>query len=152
NSRQSFSRSGQCCCRNPLSLFLLVWLVGLAACGGGSSSTSSVAGNWQLTLTNTNTGAVKSESGFLLQSGDTVSGNVLLTGQTGCSGVGSALGHVKGSDVSIGISQVGQTVNLTGTSAGTKMSGDYSILSSPCGNSQVGTWTGDQVLTLTGSF
>jgi hypothetical protein len=52
------------------------------------------------------------------------------------------------------VDQVGQTLGLTGTvaNAGAKMNGNYTILASPCGNSQVGTWTADAVSALTGSF
>ena len=46
----------------------------------------------------------------------------------------------------------GPKLTGTATSNGSQMSGNYSILASPCGNSQVGTWTGDQVRPLTGNF
>jgi len=134
---------------------MLACSLGLTACGdGGSSSKQVLSGNWQLMLTNTATSAVKSESGFFVQSGDSLAGGLLLAGQTACPGVGSAQGQVKGSNVSITVNQVGETVNLTGTAAsdGSKMSGDYSIFASPCGANQVGTWTADQVHTLTGNF
>jgi hypothetical protein len=138
---------------------IAVWLACLAltACGdggGGSSDKQPLSGNWQLMLTNTATSAVKSESGFFVQSGKTLTGGLLLTGGTACPGVGSAQGQVDGSNVTINVSQVGETVNLTGTTAGggSQMSGDYSIFASPCGANQVGTFTATQVHTLTGSF
>jgi hypothetical protein len=135
---------------------LLVCLVVITACGGGSSNGASslLSGNWQAALKNTTTGAVKSESGFFVQSGKLLAGSVLLTGGTACAGVGSAQGQVSGLNVAIAVNQVGETVNLTGTAAsdGSTMSGNYSILASPCGNSQVGTWTASQVHTLTGAF
>src|SRR5579862_5759063 len=75
---------------------LLILLAAMSACGGGGSNTptsSSLAGNWQMTLQDNNTGAVKTESGFLLQSGNALTGNLLLTGQTECPGVGAASGR-----------------------------------------------------------
>lgn len=136
------------------ALVLFACLGLLTSCGGGNSSAPNLSGNWQLTLVNTQTNASKSESGFLLQSGNTVTGNVLLTGQTNCAGTGSAQGQVNGSNIDITVDQVGQTVGLTGTiaSGGSAMSCDYTILASPCGNSQVGTWTASLVSALTGNF
>lgn len=131
-----------------------VCLALMTSCGGGSSSAPGLSGNWQLTLVNTQTNASKSESGFLLQSGNSVTGSVLLTGQTNCAGTGSAQGKVNGSNVDITVNQVGQTVGLTGTIAtgGSAMSGAYTILASPCGNSQVGTWSASLVSPLTGNL
>jgi hypothetical protein len=145
----------QCGTMRWLIPVLVLCLIPLAACGnGGGGSQSSLTGNWQATLTNSTTKAVKSESGFFIQSGNSLSGSVLLTGSTACAGVGSAQGQVSGLDIAIAVSQIGETVNLTGTAAsdGSTISGDYSILASPCGNSQVGTWTATQVHPLTGSF
>src|SRR5579863_532969 len=135
-----------------------VCLLSLTVCGGGggngNSTSSLLTGNWQASLKNSTTNAVKSESGFIIQSGNFLSGNVLLTGSTACAGVGSAQGQLSGLNVAIAVSQVGQTVNLMGTASsdGSTMSGNYTILASPCGNSQVGTWTATQVHALTGSF
>jgi hypothetical protein len=135
---------------------LPVYLLILTACGGNGNAkgASSLTGNWQATLTNPTTNAVKTESGFIIQSGNVLSGSVLLNGATTCAGVGAAQGQLSGLNVAIAVSQVGQTVNLTGTTAndGSTMSGNYSILASPCGDSQVGTWTASQVHALTGSF
>lgn len=135
-----------------LPSILVLLLVLLAACGGGEHPLS-LSGNWQINLKNTATGAVKGESGFFVQSGSSLNGSLLLTGQTVCAGVGSVQGQVNGSTVTISVIQVGETVNLTGNAdTGTSMSGDYSILASPCGNSQVGTWTGTQVKPIAGSL
>ena len=138
-----------------LILLICVCVTLLTACGGGSTNQAgSLSGNWQITLQNTDTGAIKSESGFFVQTGNSLSGNILLTGQTVCSGVGSAQGQVSGSNVSISVVHMGETLKLTGTTAdgSTTMSGDYSILASPCGNSQVGTWTAVRVPPMTGSL
>lgn len=138
----------------PRIMVSLVCLALLTSCGGGNGSTPNLSGNWQLTLVNTQTHASKSESGFLVQSGTAVTGNVLLTGQTNCAGTGSAQGQVSGSSINITVNQVGQTFGLTGTiaSSGSKMSGNYTLLASPCGNSQVGTWSASLVSALTGNL
>ena len=137
----------------PLRLMLLVCLTALIACGGGSGS-QKLSGNWQIELHNPATGALKKESGFILQSGNILAGQFLLTGGTICPGIGSAQGQVSGTNVSIAVSQVGQTITLTGTAAGdgSNMNGNYSILESPCGTTQVGNWMANQVAALTGQL
>ena len=142
-----------------LGAALLACVIMLTSCGGGSGNASraGLSGNWQMTLQNQT--STETQSGFLLQSGNTVAGSVQLSGQTisgqtNCTGVGSALGQTKGSAVTMTVSPVGQTVNLTGTAANnfTSMSGSYAILASGCGQTEVGTWTAAQVNSLTGSF
>ncbi|MGA1985175.1 MAG: hypothetical protein ABSG72_02810 [Candidatus Sulfotelmatobacter sp.] len=145
-----------------LGAVLLMCVMMLTACGGGSDPTKQTAdlsGNWQMTLQSTTFGSTEMQSGFLLQSGNTVTGSLLLSGQTvsgltSCAGVGSALGQMAGSNLALTESPAGQTVNLTGTPANnfTSMSGDYSILAAGCGQTDVGTWTANQVDTLNGSF
>jgi hypothetical protein len=136
----------------------LVCLLLLTACGGGSGGSAatgpSLAGNWQITLQNSVGNNLKTESGFFLQTGSSLNGNLLLNGSnTVCAGVGSVIGEVSGSNVAITVDQTGQTINLTGTAkSNSSMSGDYSIFSSPCGFTQVGTWTGTLVQPITGAF
>jgi hypothetical protein len=140
--------------KDLIPLFLLC-TIGLAGCGsGGGNGNSSISGNWQILLTNPATGAVKDESGFLLQSGNSLAGNVLLTGSTICPGVGAAQGRVTGSGVSLTVIQIGQTISLTGTSSGngSQLGGNYSILASPCGTTQVGVWIGTQIPALSGNI
>lgn len=88
-----------------------------------------------------------------MQSGDSLSGELLLT-QTGCAGVGTVSGRVSGDNVSIGVSQNGQTINFTGTtsSGGSSMTGDYSLLASGCGNTQTGTWNAVRITPLSGNL
>jgi hypothetical protein len=135
----------------------LVWLVALTACGGGNgnspSPVGSLSGNWQMVLEkNSNANLSKTQSGFLLQAGASLSGGVVISGN--CSGTGPAQGQVNGSNVTISVNQTDQTVNLTGTatSDGGSMSGNYSILSSGCGTSEIGTWTASQVKPLKGNL
>jgi hypothetical protein len=139
------------------ALALSLCLVILTACGGGGNESASsgdlLSGNWQIVLQLSPT-ALKTESGFIVQSGQAVTGQFVIGGQTVCAGLGSAQGKVSGSNVALTINQVSQTVGLKGTtvSDGSSMSGDYSILSSGCGVSQTGTWTADRVKTLKGSY
>ena len=140
--------------RRLLPAFLVCSLF-LIACGPGSNSQKAMlSGNWQFALTNPKTGALKKESGFILQSGSSLQGSFLLTGGTICPGIGSAQGNINGLNVSFVVSQVGQTITLTGTaeSDGSLMSGNYAIVESPCGTTQVGTWTAIQVAALNGNL
>jgi len=130
----------------------------LISCGGANpnagTKTANLAGNWQMTLQRQSTTSMKTESGFLVQSGNSLTGEFLLNGATNCAGVGSAIGQISGSNVAISVSQVGQTVNLTGAMGTTPSSinGNYSILAAPCGSNQVGTWTATQVQPFSGNF
>lgn len=96
-------------------------------------------------------GTTRTQSGFLLQSGNSLNGAFLLDGN--CAGVGLAQGQVSGSDMSLSENETAQTLSLTGSAmADGSLGGNYSILASGCGTSEVGTWTAQQVKTLTGSF
>ena len=136
-----------------------IFLMISPACGGPGPKTPAalLSGNWQMTLQNETSS--ETQSGFLMESGNIVSGNFQLSGQTIsgqtiCSGVGSVVGLANGTSVSLTVSPAGQTVNLTGTSANnsTSMSGNYSILASGCGQTDLGTWTATRINSLTGSF
>lgn len=136
----------------------LLTVILYAACGGGSSSTetSVLSGNWQMSLKRADTNVVKTASGFLVQDGRSLTGNLLVSAGAGsCAGVGPASGQVNGGNVTLTVGQTGRTVNFSGT-VGTgspmSMSGNYSILASPCGATQTGTWTANQVQPLNGKL
>ena len=137
-------------------LSMCLWCVlPFTACGGGkANSATPLSGNWQMTLTRDQTSSIRILSGFLLQSQSSLTGNLLLSGETNCAGVGSASGNVKGSNLTLTVAETGQTVNLTGSASsdGTSMNGSYSIYSSPCGGTQTGSWTGTQVRALQGNL
>lgn len=143
-----------------LGAFLFVCVFLLTGCGGSSGGTSqagALSGNWQMSLQNAT--STETQSGFLLQSGNTLTGGVLfsgqtISGQTSCQGVGSAVGQVSGTSVTLTVTPAGQTMNLTGSVANssTSMSGSYSILAAGCGQTEVGTWSAHQVNPLTGTF
>jgi hypothetical protein len=144
-----------------LSAALLVCLLMVIACCGGSGKPDPPAfgplsGNWQMALQQgqPSTGTL-AESGFLLQSGSTVSGNLALSDQTLCPGLGPAAGTLTGTHIAITVNQVGQTVTLTGTAAGdgSSMEGTYTLLASGCtGGSATGTWTASQVKPIAGTY
>jgi|ERR1700722_1419083 len=129
-------------------------------CGSSSSSktqTDDLSGNWQMTLQS----AMSSEtqSGFLLQSGTAITGSILfsgqtISGQTSCAGVGATVGQLSGGAVTITEIPAGQTISLTGvpSTSFSAMGGNYSILASGCGQTEVGTWTATKVSPLTGNF
>jgi len=106
-----------------------------------------------MTLQRQDTGTLKTESGFLVQAGGSLTGEFLLTGNTNCAGIGTAQGQISGSNVAISVAQIGQTVNLTGAlGTDSSITGNYSILASPCGSNQIGTWTATQVQPFSGKF
>jgi hypothetical protein len=147
-----------------LSLFV-------SSCGSSkntpsSSSSASIAGNWQINLVDTaDTKATISQSGSLLQNNDTVSGSLLFS-DTACSGVGDVLGSVTGSDVSLIVNPTGSQINLSGTMgaasssacSGSKacMGGTYITLSTGCTDGKTvpssGTWTASLVSPLNGNL
>jgi hypothetical protein len=143
---------------------LLACLLLIAGCGGGdgpsgSPAAWSVSGNWQIALQrNNNPVNPKPQSGFLLASQNTVTGNMMLI-DFPCSGVGSVTGTVTGTNVSLVVTLTGLTVNLTGTlgSDQASMSGTYTILPSGCNGDvsnkqETGTWIASLVKPLSGSF
>jgi hypothetical protein len=99
----------------------------------------------------------KTQSGFLLQTKNALSGSLILQA-TGCSGIGNVAGSVSGSNVALTVSLTGITVNLSGTvGEGQKnMAGNYTIISSGCSGPQtapeIGTWTANLVQPLNGNF
>jgi len=122
----------------------------LTACGGGNSQkpAANLAGNWQIIMD----GNIKAPSGFLLQSGTSLDGDFLVSGN--CSGVGPAQGQLDGLNIAMTVNASDQTLSFTGTttSEGTSMSGNYSFLGSGCGGSEAGTWTGTQIPALNTNF
>jgi hypothetical protein len=135
----------------------------ITACGGGSSSSAgsssaSVSGNWQMTLKKNKTKLSRTQSGFLVQNNNVVTGSVIFT-DIPCSGTGSVSGSVSGTNVAFTVGLTGLTVNLTGTlgSDQASMSGNYLILASGCqapsiNTQETGTWTANLVKPLNGNI
>jgi hypothetical protein len=99
----------------------------------------------------------KTQSGFLIQNGGTVTGSVIFTDQP-CSGVGSVTGTVSGAAISLLVNPTGVNVNLSGTIASSQnsMSGNYTTLSTGCSATNVapgtGVWTANRVKPLSGNI
>jgi hypothetical protein len=133
------------------------------ACGGGgnsaaSSSSATLSGNWQMTLKKTNTKLTRTQSGFLVQNKNVVTGGVIFT-DIPCSGVGTVAGSVSGTNVAFTVGVTGLTINLSGAlgSDQASMSGDYTMLASGCqapslNTQETGTWTANLVKPLSGNF
>jgi len=140
----------------------LVLAILSTACGSSSKSSTStsgpVAGNWQMTMQpGDGNPEVKTESGFLQQSGNVVTGSVSVF-DSPCSGVGSVTGTVNGMAVSLVVAPVGIQIGLTGTlgSDQASMSGTYTVITTGCSGRQTapqsGTWTGNLVQPLNGNI
>lgn len=142
-------------------LALLMCVIPLFSCNGNkttakSASSGLLSGNWQIVLQPADSSAASlTEYGFLLQSGNSVRGQLALTDPGSCSGLGSVTGEVAKANVAITINHIGQSVNLTGTVSGdgSSMSGTYSVLASGCSDgSSTGTWSATSIKQVTGSY
>jgi len=140
----------------PASLVLAV-LLAATACGGGASpqpQSGPLSGNWQLALAR-HAAPVPPLifTGFLVQSGDSISGSLILGSK--CRGVGPITGTVNGQDVSLIINEFGEQISLEGTmpTASTPMGGEFSNLAGGCtAYANTGTWTATQITPIAGSF
>lgn len=138
----------------------------LAGCGsgGGSSAASGGAlnGNWQFNLVQTYPGPSTqlSASGFLAQSGSTLTGSVqgpvIINGQgiQTCGGNGTVSGTLNGQAVSFSLNPGGTVFNFTGTVSGNNsMTGTYQGLGGACfSRSTTGTFTAQLIPAITGNF
>ena len=147
-----------------LTLLLCLGLANLS-CGGSSKSPVSAAaplsGNWEITLVRHNNTDQFTFTGFLLQSGSTVTGSFILsTGGLiiGCPGVGSVTGTFDGQNLQLTVGEFGQDYSLSaslpsGSASDTSIAGQFSTLAGGCaGFASTGTWTAVRVLPLTGPF
>jgi hypothetical protein len=138
---------------------LFLGLLACAACGGSSSSstTGALNGNWQINLQQDYpTQQAFSASGFLAESGGTVTGSVVVpvASDGDCGGPGPVSGTLSGQSVSFSINQGGDILSFTGTVSGNNsMSGDYQesgacYLTHPA----TGTWTATLIPSVSGNF
>jgi hypothetical protein len=145
----------------PLASLLLI----LAACGGSSSSTpatsGALTGNWQVNLTQDYPLPVTqlSVSGFVVESGNTLTGSVQVPTVgtlTHCGGVSALTGSISSQTVTFSVDEGGTVVSFTGTlgSDGSSMTGSYQAVGGACfpGTSTTGTWSSFLVPALTGNF
>jgi hypothetical protein len=140
------------------AIALLVSLLGIVtACGKSDNSptTGSVLnGNWEITLNSHASTDPQTFSGFLLQSGNTISGSLILG--AGCNGVGPVTGTLDNQNLSMSINEFGQAVSLVGiapTGASGAMSGEFSTLAGGCTPlADTGTWSGRMIPPISGNF
>jgi hypothetical protein len=133
---------------------VLVLLIGNIACGGGKASApanGALSGNWQISLVQPASPAPIIYTGFVLDSGTSVTGSLIL-GSAQCQGVGPVTGTVDGSgNVSLTINEFGQEISLMGTSQ--PLAGDFSYPAGNCAQSaESGTWSAVSVPPLTATF
>jgi len=142
--------------RLRLESLLLGILLAATACGGSSPQPQNgpLSGNWQLALAR-HVAPVPPLifSGFLVQSGNSISGSLILGSK--CPGVGTISGTVNGQDVSLVINEFGEEISLTGTmpTANTPMEGEFSNVAGGCtAFANTGTWSGTQIPAIAGTF
>jgi hypothetical protein len=140
-------------------ILMLCILVPTLSCGGGNSSSSTPAamsGNWQFTLTRHNSTQPWVFSGFLLQTGNNITGSFVLG--AGCAGVGPVSGSFDGQNLQLNVGEFGQDFSLTAklstaSFSGPSLAGQFSTLQGGCtGFSSAGTWTAVRIAPLAGAF
>jgi len=135
---------------------LAACLVASVSCGGGHSATTNgaLSGNWQITLQRHGLPQPLTYTGFLIQGGSSVTGNLILG--DGCPGVGPVTGTVNGQNVTLNVNEFGQDTSLIGTlpSGSAPMSGQFSSLAGACTSpdTTTGTWSAVAIPPLTGTF
>ncbi len=137
-------------------------LITAMACGGGGGSTlppSPLSGNWEVTLVRHNSTDSWTFSGFLLQSGKSVTGSLILGAGVGCQGgVGPVNGTFDGQNLQLTVGSLGQDFGLSGSvtsapSGRSTMEGQFSALSGGClGFSSTGTFSAVRIPPLSGPF
>lgn len=148
-----------------LTITLLLCLaIATLSCGSSGNSSASagspLSGNWQVTLIRHSSTDTFTFSGFLLQSGGTVSGSfVLVSGPAAsCLGVGPVTGTYDGQNLQLTVGEFGQDFSLSSSlpsasASNGSISGQFSTLAGGCiGFASTGTWTAVRVLPLTGPF
>jgi hypothetical protein len=138
-------------------ILLIGLLIGGMSCGSSGSAkpqSGPLTGNWQISLLrHVQPDPALVFSGFLIQSGNSVTGAVSLG--SNCSGVGPITGTVDGQNINLTINEFGEAISLQGTMAsGTApMSGEFSNLAGGCtAFANTGTWSAVQVAPIAGTF
>jgi hypothetical protein len=136
------------------------------ACGGGGggnpgSQSNALSGNWQISL-NPQAKPIPAfvYTGFLLQSGNSVTGSLILGSDCRgvgpiSQGVGPVTGTVNGQNVSLTIDEFEDNINLTGTlsSGSAPLGGQFSNAAGRCtASANTGTWSAIQVAPVAGKF
>jgi hypothetical protein len=137
-----------------LLAIVLVLVLILSSCGGGSSSNpaGALSGNWQMTMQPVRTRVPVSQSGFLVQQKSSLTGSMIAT--DACAGASPVTGTLSGSTVNLTVNQFGAALTMTGTVSAdnASMGGSYSISEGSCRTADTGTWTASLVKPVQGSF
>lgn len=129
---------------------LLVLCLLLSGCGSGSSYSTapppSLTGNWTFTAASAAfPGVVTTGAGQIVQTGNSFSGTLILTGSP-CSSSGAFNGTLAGTALNATLDENGQAVTFVGTASSdlSSASGTYTAASGGCTNGDKGTWTGSR--------
>jgi len=140
-----------------ISFFFLGLLTGALSCGNSAApkpQSGPLSGNWLIALRRHVLPVPPLIfSGFLVQSGNSVTGAVRLG--SNCSGVGSVTGTVDGNNVTLTINESGEDISLQGSipTISTPMAGQFSNLAGGCtAYANTGTWFAVQIAPITGTF
>jgi len=156
--RQSATRTPSIRLRDlvVLGLFVLA-MAALEGCGNSRppfpfANAGTLSGNWQMTLTPHCCATPETFTGFMIQSGTSLNGNLILG--FGCPGVGAVSGSVSGQNLALTIDEFGQDISLSGTAfTNGTLSGSYSTLAGGCDvQPSTGSFTAVQVKAISGSF
>jgi len=112
----------------------------LVNCGGSSSTTTNVAGTWQLSLQSQTFNTAVTGTAIIQQSGSTLSGTAGLTGAP-CATTAALKGSVSGSTVTFTLTEGSQAVSFQGNVNGTTITGTYAAPTGGCTAGDTGTWS-----------
>jgi hypothetical protein len=150
---------------NSLSKTLLFTiLLAAISCGGGGTATpqtGALSGNWEIQLfRHVNPNPPLVYTGFLLQSGNNITGSLMFNlstvGSGQCEGVGAVSGTMNQQNISLTINEQGEDISLSGalpSGSSLALSGQFSNLAGGCTNyANTGTWTATSIAPVAGSF
>ena len=133
--------------RPVITLVVCAVMVG---CGGGTmnapSGSANFTGTWQFTGTSTSFGLTFTGNGSLQQSGNSVTGQLTLSGSP-CATTAALSGTANGTAFTFQLQEGSQPVSFAGNadSSFSSASGNYTAPSGGCLNGDVGTWTATRV-------
>jgi len=122
--------------------------------GGGGGTAINVAGNWQFnTVSTVFAGFGSTATGQVEQNGSSLSGTLDLSG-TPCAQTANFTGSISGNKLSAKLDENGQNIALVGTIAadGNSGSGTYTAPVGGCTNGDAGTFIGQRLSMLNGTF
>jgi len=142
----------------------LAIILAAVGCGGVAPApqAGALSGNWEIQLfRHVNPTPPLVYSGFLVQSGNNITGSLLFNlsavGSGACEGVGTVNGTTDQQNVSLTINEQGEEISLSGASPASGSSpalvGQFSSLAGGCTNyANTGDWTATNIASVGGSF